>query len=300
MLPEIVRAAAEPMANIKDLTVLSTDGASELVKNGTRTVAEACAVVKGVTGIDIPSLISSAIGGRGGDERRRRRLRGWLRRRRRRRQGSRSATVGTASVTGATAGRSGRCDLRARPPAARHRRRSPPGARGRPDGSGDRSRAGRQPLPPRSTPSKEDARRRRRDGGGRDGRGRRANRRPDDGRGRRRPWTAPTSRCSAPGKRPRRRSAAGRRTSSRSPTDTTVNVAAQRLARDLQAIPGIERFGRSASAELDRTGPRPLRTMWRIARSELGERYGEMTIGEVLDRYGPGDGTSGGSSATHA
>ncbi len=47
MLPEIVRAAAEPMANIKDLTVLSTDGASELVRNGTRTVAEASAVGEG-------------------------------------------------------------------------------------------------------------------------------------------------------------------------------------------------------------------------------------------------------------
>src|ERR687889_798492 len=45
MLPEIVRAAAEPMANIKDLTVLSTDGASELVRNTTRTVAEAGAAV---------------------------------------------------------------------------------------------------------------------------------------------------------------------------------------------------------------------------------------------------------------
>ncbi|HKG19962.1 MAG TPA: SPFH domain-containing protein, partial [Candidatus Limnocylindrales bacterium] len=67
MLPEIVRAAAEPMANIKDLTVLSTDGASELVRNGTRTVAEASAVVKGVTGIDIPSLIGTAMGGRDGD-----------------------------------------------------------------------------------------------------------------------------------------------------------------------------------------------------------------------------------------
>ena len=66
MLPEIVRAAAEPMANIKDLTVLSTDGASELVRNGTRTVAEASAVVKGVTGIDIPALIGSAMGGRQG------------------------------------------------------------------------------------------------------------------------------------------------------------------------------------------------------------------------------------------
>src|SRR6185503_9381621 len=41
MLPEIVRAAAEPMAAIDSLTVLSTDGASDVVKNATRTVTEA-------------------------------------------------------------------------------------------------------------------------------------------------------------------------------------------------------------------------------------------------------------------
>jgi hypothetical protein len=72
--------------------------------------------------------------------------------------------------------------------------------------------------------------------------------------------------------------------------ETTVNAAAQRLARDLQAIPGIERFGALRLGELDRAGPRPLRTMWRIARDELGERYGEMTIGEMLARYGRGPG----------
>src|SRR5439155_1470805 len=44
MLPEIVRAAAEPMAAIDSLTVLSTDGASDVVKNATRTVTEAGAV----------------------------------------------------------------------------------------------------------------------------------------------------------------------------------------------------------------------------------------------------------------
>jgi hypothetical protein len=75
--------------------------------------------------------------------------------------------------------------------------------------------------------------------------------------------------------------------------ETTVNAAAQRLARDLQAIPGIERFGALRLAELDRAGPRPLRTMWRIARDQLGERYGQLTIGEVLDRYGRGGGSPG-------
>ena len=72
--------------------------------------------------------------------------------------------------------------------------------------------------------------------------------------------------------------------------ETTVNAAAQRLARDLQAIPGIERFGSLRLGELDRAGPRPLRTMWRIARDQLGDRYGEMTIGEIVDRFGRGTG----------
>src|SRR6266545_3931486 len=65
MLPEIVRAAAEPMANIRDLTVISTDGASDVVKSATRTVTEAGAVVKGLTGLDVPALIGSAMGSHG-------------------------------------------------------------------------------------------------------------------------------------------------------------------------------------------------------------------------------------------
>lgn len=67
--------------------------------------------------------------------------------------------------------------------------------------------------------------------------------------------------------------------------DTTVNVAAQQLARDLAAIPGIEQFGSLKLADLDRAGPRPLRTMWRLARNQLADRYGTMTIGEIVDRY---------------
>jgi len=67
MLPDIVRAAAEPMSQIDSLTVLSNDGASELVRNTTRTVTEATATVKGLTGLDVPGLINTAMGGaRGG------------------------------------------------------------------------------------------------------------------------------------------------------------------------------------------------------------------------------------------
>jgi hypothetical protein len=80
--------------------------------------------------------------------------------------------------------------------------------------------------------------------------------------------------------------------------ETTVNVAAQQLARELAAIPGIERFGTLRLGQLDTTGPRPLRTIWRIAREQLADRYGEMTIGEIVDRYGSGGGSAGGSSTS--
>ena len=61
-LPEIVRAAAEPMGNIENLTVLSSDGASDLVRNSTRTVAESAAMIKGLTGVDVAALVGAAMG----------------------------------------------------------------------------------------------------------------------------------------------------------------------------------------------------------------------------------------------
>src|SRR5207302_4801630 len=61
-LPEIVRAAAEPMGNIENLTVLSSDGASDMVRNTTRTVAESVAMIKGLTGVDVAGLVGAAMG----------------------------------------------------------------------------------------------------------------------------------------------------------------------------------------------------------------------------------------------
>src|SRR5213076_3102334 len=60
-LPEIVRAAAEPMSHIDSLTVMSADGASDMVKNTTRVVAESATAIKGLTGLDVPNLIGSAM-----------------------------------------------------------------------------------------------------------------------------------------------------------------------------------------------------------------------------------------------
>jgi hypothetical protein len=68
--------------------------------------------------------------------------------------------------------------------------------------------------------------------------------------------------------------------------ETTVEDAATKLAADLRSVPGIERFADVHLSQLDSTGPRPLRTMWRIARDQVGARFGDLTIGEVLERYG--------------
>lgn len=60
-LPDIVRAAAEPISAIESLTILSTDGASEVVRTATNTVAQASAVVQSLTGIDLRSAVDSAM-----------------------------------------------------------------------------------------------------------------------------------------------------------------------------------------------------------------------------------------------
>jgi flotillin len=294
MLPEIVRAAAEPMANIKDLTVLSTDGASELVRNGTRTVAEASAVVKGVTGIDVPSLIGSALGGRGsgdggdtgGGGSEGGKGGGGGRGRSPRPAGPRPApATQPAGASGASA---------AEPPSATTAATPPEPVWGsRPAAPPSNATAAPTPAPAReqlaeaaATAAAAMADAEQKTGAPTMQATRAAMSRADEAMQRAREATA---------------TAFGGRAEDVEPitTDTTINVAAQRLARDLQAIPGIERFGALRLAELDRSGPRPLRTMWRIARDQLGERYGELTIGEVIDRYGA-SGSGGGSTGTHA
>jgi flotillin len=270
MLPEIVRAAAEPMSNIKDLTILSTDGASEVVKNGTRTVAEASAVVKGVTGIDIPSLISGAIGNRGsggGDE-------GGT--------GGGRGRGGSGGSGGSSRGRGGApAPKPAAPAPASADPATTPGTADPAWGSGPSPRPAATPtVAPGTAPSAASV-----DAAAEQARAALAG--ADEAMRKARETTT-----SALGSATQQAASEVR--------ETTVNAAAQRLARDLRAVPGIERFGALRLAELDRSGPRPLRTMWRIARDQLGERYGELTIGEVLDRYGRGAGPTAGGTGSQA
>jgi len=270
MLPEIVRAAAEPMGNITQLTVLSNEGASDLVKNVTRTVTEANATVLGLTGIDIPGMLNDALGGKdptgdaGGTPPKPRRGGG----------GGGSGTGGTRGSGAPTAGGSGTGAP------------SPAGSTGT-AGSSPASGAAVAPAPPRfETAEAVDAAIKGAD------RATQVAATPSSA-----PTPAPASRTAA-----RTDTAAGPAlpapgTGTRPQVadvtrQTTVEDAATRLANDLRAVPGIERFGTMRLGDLETSGPRPLRTMWRVAREELGSQVGQMTIGEVIDRYG---GTSKGA-----
>jgi flotillin len=265
MLPEIVRAAAEPMGHIDNLTVLSNDGASDVVKNVTRTVTEASTTVKGLTGIDIPDLLNQALGsssdessggppakpspptpprgggtsggGTGGG-------------------GSTGSTPSTGSTQASGTGASG---------SARGTSPSASSTSGGAAPSATTTGAG-LPVPPRFETQEaiDEAM-------------------ADVDR---------TLRAAATGPTPRTDTAAGPARPAPRPEslditrETTVDEAARRLAADLRSVPGIDRFADVRLEQLGSTGPRPLRTMWRVARDQVDERVGQMTIGEVLDRYG--------------
>ena len=277
MLPEIVRAAAEPMAAIDSLTVLSTDGASDVVKNATRTVTEAGAVVKGLTGIDVPSLISGAIQGGSGSGRGR--------------SGGGGGTGGGEGGTGARRSSRPSGPSPAPAPAGAAGASASPGAEAVSTAERDvGTAAGAVSGAARATTAAS------RDVGAVAGRaGTDAEAAVAAGEAASREAAARVE-ASLEGARQRLDTAARAAPAAAGLTrDTTVNVAAQRLARDLAAIPGIERFGALRLGDLDRAGPRPLRMMWRLARHELADRYGQMTIGEIVDRFG---GRGGGAAPT--
>lgn len=60
-LPNVVGAAAEPISRIDNLTVLSTDGASEIVRTATTNLSQASHAIKGLTGVDIPQVFTNAL-----------------------------------------------------------------------------------------------------------------------------------------------------------------------------------------------------------------------------------------------
>ncbi|MBW3576435.1 MAG: flotillin family protein [Actinobacteria bacterium] len=59
VLPELVRAASEPLSSVDRLTVISTDGASQLARTVSSNVEQGIQIGSDLTGIDLRSLLSS-------------------------------------------------------------------------------------------------------------------------------------------------------------------------------------------------------------------------------------------------
>lgn len=59
MLPELVRAAAEPVGAIDTMTVISTDGASQVTRNVASNVAQSLQLANDITGLDLRALLSN-------------------------------------------------------------------------------------------------------------------------------------------------------------------------------------------------------------------------------------------------
>ena len=285
MLPEIVRAAAEPMANIDNLTILSNDGASEMVKNTTRTVAEASATVKGLTGIDVPALIGTSMGTRFGNGAPPPSGSGP--------RGGGGGSKGGGSG-GGPAGGSGSRSGSARkapfpaPSSGRQVSAPPGGASSTPAASGSTEATQADQAQPEALVGEAVSA---------------LDRAADKARAAVDRALATPSPSATASTRP----SASTRPASTSTTpappavaglerETTLTAAAEALADDLMRIPGIQRFGDVRLADLDDSGPRPLRTMWRVARDKLERDYGQLTIGEIIDRYRGSGGSSGGVS----
>jgi flotillin len=292
MLPAIVRAASEPMASIGSLTVISSDGASEVVRTTTRTVAEASAAVKGLTGIDVPALLGSALGGSPAAPAQPAATRA---------RKTEGGSGGGGPAGGGASGGGGTPAPRQNPPASSAPSGASPAAST--DGAAEdavaafaraaeamsrttaaqaaataAAMAGASAIPaPAATPAATPA-----------------PAAPAPGRATPAPSPAgsPSSRTDRAAEPPR--PAPGLGAPSAAQTRQTLaeraeEAVARELAERLRRVPGIERFGGVTLGELEASGPRSLQNLWRTARGQLEDRYRDVTIGQILDRFGGGE-----------
>ena len=287
MLPEIVRAAAEPLGQIGSLTVLSTDGAADIVKTTTRTLAEASASVKGLTGIDIPELLTNALGGESkpaAPERPRRKPsddRG---------SGGSGGPGDRGGPDGGTppAGGSGPAPSGGGAPSSGSSSTPPASASGpvAPSGATASATAGAGPSPaPVPVHEPTPAERFEAAAKAMERTQARATAPAADALGGFTSAMPPLPPVSDLRPGDRRRVADAAVGAVGLDESSTMSESAQRLAQELIRIPGIERFGGTRLRDLDRSGPRSLRVLWGAARDELSARYGDVTIGTLLDAY---------------
>jgi flotillin len=227
-LPDIVRAAAEPMSHIDSLTVMSADGASDLVRNATRVAIESTTAIKGLTGLDVPGLIGGAMGRGFGD-----RLRGGEDAA----EGDGRSAVGKAAEEIMQKGDHELSTMPARASAA----------------VTDVEAKAKEAVEAAAEAARE--------------------------------AEAKAAKAVAPveAKATAAKTAVEAKVA---PSDGNVAQWARWLAQQLKQIPQIQLFGAVKLNALADRGPAQAQMVWHTAQNVLGKDYGEMTVAELLQRFG--------------
>ena len=253
-LPEIVRAAAEPMGHIDSLTVMSADGASDIVKNATRAMIESTTAIKGLTGLDVPSLIGGAMG-RGFGER----LRTG--------DGDKSSESGTAADRISEIAGEGLSTLKAaRAEAAAKAAEAEQEAEAAAHEAEAKAAAGMQKAEEQAAKAQAVA-------GALKAAGASKVAAAAD-----KVTAAPQAWGTVPQSKPDGMQGVG-------PSAGNVEQWAQWVANQLAQVPQIQVYGALRLSDLAEKGPAPARAVWQTAQAVLGKDYGAITVGDLLSRF---------------
>jgi hypothetical protein len=75
-------------------------------------------------------------------------------------------------------------------------------------------------------------------------------------------------------------------TTAKAGLEQSEDEAARLFAAKLREIPNVADYAHLRLSEVASTGPRPMRILWRLAEAQVGKRYGAMTVGELMKRFG--------------
>ncbi|MDQ6878923.1 MAG: SPFH domain-containing protein [Candidatus Dormibacteraeota bacterium] len=253
-LPDIVRAAAEPMGHIDSLTVMSADGASDIVKNATRAMIESTTAIKGLTGLDVPNLIGGALG-RGFGER----LRTG--------DGGAGSDSGSASDRISEIAGEGLSTLKAaRAEAAAKAAAEAREAEAKAAAAAEKAH---EKAEEEATKAKSIAEALKAAGA--------AERTAASGMVEKVATSAPWA--AVPQSKPDPMATAV------SPSAGNVEQWAKWLASRLSEVPQIRVYGSLRLADLADKGPGPARAVWQTAQGVLGKDYADVTVGDLIDRF---------------
>jgi len=63
-LPEVARAVAEPISNVKEITIIDTEGANKLTRVTANTVGQLDSILESFTGSSLSSLVNRYLEGK--------------------------------------------------------------------------------------------------------------------------------------------------------------------------------------------------------------------------------------------